>query len=429
MSFTSTFPTNIPKFSYIPPVVAPPTTVSSVDSAVGIDSVSSISRQMFDYGSGSDKSFLKPFSTDIGIGIELSRFSVKTSDKGSGAEKVSYRYITLFESGKGYELVIKRFIQIFELAKTLEVLIPSMHTSLSSALSDVGSCLSSISSMYSEVDKDKEVKSTHFNIVADCALNVASAVGRLLQALKLKGIEMPVDTYSKLVECWRLSTSYPRLQAMTALEPDHENKLIDIVACLDTLYNLLKYLMAATLSDRGSGLDSARILDLSPVSDRLTYVNTAIPYYTSKLSSPGGYVMTKPPISYQTAYVGSLLASAWNLSLYIKNISMGWTVRWTDKNGNTPCAKVSVYSDGWVLAWIEDRCWGGADWDYNDMAIGVRAEVLDGTKYVHVIFLDQDHGDTDQPCVSVGGAEFCDGNIGSYSGSARIVWEIWIQVS
>jgi hypothetical protein len=283
--------------------------------------------------------------------------------------------------------------------------------------------------MYSEVDKDKEAKSTHFNIVADCALNVASFVGRFLQALKLRGIEMAVDTYSKLVECWRLSTLYPRLRAMTILEPDHENKLIDIVICLDSLYNLLKYLLAKTLSDRGSGLDIARMLDLTPVSDRLTYVNTPIPYYTSQLSPPGGYVLTKPPVTFKIAYVGSLLTSAWGLSLYINNISMGWTVRWSDKSGANPCAKVSVYNDGWVLAWIEDRCWRGADWDYNDMAVGARAEVLDGATYLHAIFLDQDHADTDQPCIDAQGTTYCNDNIGSYSGPVRIVWEIWIQIS
>jgi hypothetical protein len=424
MSFTSTFPTNIPKFSY----TAGPTTVSSIDSATGIDSVSSISRQLFDYGNGSDKSFAKPFSTDLGTGKELSEIGVKTSDKGSGVEKVSYRYIALFESGKGYDLLVKRFIQVFELAKTIETLIPSMHSSLPSALSDVDSCLSSISSIYSEVDYNKEVKTIHFSAVADCALKVASAVGRLLQALRLRLITFPADTYSKLAECWRLSTTYPKLQSTNIIEPEHENQLIDIVACLDSLYSLLKYLLATTLSDSGAGLDTARILDLSPVSDRLTYVNTPIPYYTSQLSPPGGYVLTKPPVTFKTAYVSSLLTSAWGLSLYVKNITQDWTVRWIDKSGANPCAKVSVYSDGWVYAGIEDLCWGSTDWDYDDLNVAVRAEALDGAIYVHVVAIDTSHGDTDQPCVEVKGTTYCGDSVGYYFGSARIVWEIWVRV-
>jgi hypothetical protein len=424
VSFTSTFPTNIPKFSY----AVAPTIVSSIDSAIGVDSISSIFRQLFDYVYGFELGFVKPLSTDLGVGMDLSRLSVRAGDIGSGVERVSYRSVVLFDYGKGSELVVKRFIQLFDLAKTLEVLIPSMHTTLSSALGDVSSCISAVFSMYSEVDYGKEVKASHFTTVSDCALKVASTVGRLLQSLELRGIKFPVDTYSKLAECWRLSATYPRLRSGSIIEPEHENMLIDIVTCLDSLYSLLKHLLAAGLVDRGSGVDYLRTLDLTPVADRLIYVNTPIPHYTSQLSPPGGYVLTKPPVTFKTAYVGSLWTTAWSLSLYVKNITAGYTIKWSDKRETTPCAKVYVYSDGWVIAWIEDMCWGIPDWDYNDMAVGVRAEVLDEVTYIHTISLDQDHMDTDQPCIDVQGSTYCNGNIGSYSGPVRIVWETWIKV-
>jgi hypothetical protein len=401
----------------------------SVDSAIGVDSISYIFRQLFDYGYGSELGFVKPFSIDLGVGADLSRLSVRAGDIGSGVERVSYRSVVLFDYGRGSELVARRFMKLFDLAKAIEVLIPSMHATLSSALSDVDSCISSISSMYSEVDYGKEVKASHFTVVADCALKVASATGRLLQSLELRGIKFPVDTYSKLAECWRLSATYPRLRSGSIIEPEHENMLIDIVACLDSLYSLLRYLLVAGIADMGSGVDYPRALDLTPVADRLIYVSTPIPYYTEQLSPPGGYVLAPPPVAYKTARVGSLWTTAWSLNLYVKNITTDFTIRWSDKRGVKPCAKVYVYSDGWVIAWLEDRCLDTPDWDYDDIAVGVRAEVLDDATYIHAIALDQEHADTEQPCIDVQSSTYCGGRIGPSIGPERMVWEVWILVS
>jgi hypothetical protein len=425
VSFTGTFPTNIPKFSCI----AGPTTVSSVDTAKGADSISTLSRQLYDSSLGVDTLSLKPFSFDVASGLEYSRIGLKRADTGSGAERIPLRSIKLYDSATSSDYILTRLIRLLDLATAVEAIIPSMHVSVGSASSDLATCLSELATVRNDVVTGKEIYARHYTIVPECTLKTLSLVGRLLQALKLRGVALPPDVQEKLVECWSKASSYPALQSGDIIEPEHENMLIDMVACLDSLYSVLRLILAVSILDKAGGLDYLRVLDLTPVAGQLTYVTSPIPYYTSQLSPPGGYVLTKPPVSYTTALVGSLWSTAWSLSLYVRNISKGWVVRWNDTNGNNPCAKVSVYSDGWVLAWIEDMCWGGADWDYNDMATGARTEILDGVTYIHAVFLDQDHLDTDQPCIDVEGSTYCGSGVGNYSGSVRVVWETWIRVS
>jgi hypothetical protein len=303
-----------------------------------------------------------------------------------------------------------------------------MEMSSNDIYASLEQCVDLLNSYFAEVDVGKEVKAVHYSTVASCVADLLNLIASKLNELANAGVELGDDVYNQLSKCQNLVNSYAMPKSMSIIQPEHENMLIDMLKCVENLYYMLPAYILWVLTDSGIGADSGAYTDLTPILDRAYYQNSPIPYFTDQLTQVGGYVLTPPP-PYTTAVIGSLQTMAWGLSLYIKNISKGWTVRWTDSSGSNPCAKVSVYLDNWVLAWIEDRCWSGADWDYNDMAVGVRAEVLDGATYLHVIFLDQDHLDTDQPCVDVQGATYCDGNIGSYSGSARIVWEAWIRIS
>jgi hypothetical protein len=292
----------------------------------------------------------------------------------------------------------------------------------------IDQCIDLLNSYLSEVGVDNEIKAAHYSVVANCVTSLLNLIINKLNYLTNAGLRLSDDVNNQLSKCKNLVNSYAMPKTMSIIQPEHENMLIDMLKCVENLYYMLPSFILWMIMESGKGTDSGAYTDLTPVISRASIINSPIPYFSTQLSPAGGYVLTPPP-SYTTAVIGSLQTSAWGLNLFIKNLSQGYAVNWTDSNGPNPCAKGSLYSDGWILFWIEDRCPSGADWDYNDIALGARAEILDNRTFVHAIAVDQDHWDSVMPCATAGDTTLCGPGLNSYSGPARIMWEAWIQVS
>jgi hypothetical protein len=395
-----------------------------------------------DLGQSAESSLIGLKSADACLGAESSLIGLKGADLGLGADlillkglvaydiargsDVTLKYIMrLHDLAKGADAVLNRLLGLYDLGQGADYGLASLHSDVAAALRDFNVSQIAINKMIGDIDYGKEVRAEHYALVPLAAANLLSAVSKLLQVLKLRGASVPADIQDKLNVCWSIATSYPMLRSGDLISPVHENKLIDLLVCLSSFSSAFRNLLASSGSDSGGGVEYTRLLDLTPVADRVTSVSAPIPYYTDRLSPPGSYVIVKPQTMYTTAYVSGLPTTQLGLTLYVRDISQGSIVRWDGSSAGAPCAAVYVYSDGWVLAWFNDRCSGS----YTSVAIGVRTEVLSGAPFLHVVGFDQDHEDTDQPCINVKGFMFCGNSVGAYSGPVRLIWEAWVPLS
>jgi hypothetical protein len=401
-----------------------------------------IGLRLVDSGLGAEYSLIGLRSADACLGAEYSLIGLKGADLGLGADitplkgtvaydlargsDVTLKYIMrLLDLAKGADAVLNRLLGLYDRGQGADYGLASLHSDVAAALRDFNVSQIAINKVIGDIDYGKEVRAEHYVLVPLAAANLLSAVSRLLQVLKLRGASVPADIQDKLNACWSIATGYPMLRSGDLISPAHENKLIDLLVCLSSFGSAFRNLLASSGSDSGGGVEYTRLLDLTPVADRVTSVSAPIPYYTDRLSPPGSYVIVRPQTTYTTAYVSGLPTTQLGLTLYVRDISQGSIVWWNGSSAGAPCAAVYVYSDGWVLAWFNDRCSGS----YTSVAIGVRTEVLSGAPFLHVVAFDQDHADTDQPCINVKGFMFCGNSVGAYSGPVRLIWEAWVPLS
>ena len=393
-------------------------------------------------GLGAEYSLARLKDLDSGLGAEYGLVRLKDIELGLGADITLLKGIAAYDLARGSDVTLKYIMRLLDLAKGADAVLnrllglydrglgadyglASLHLDVAAALRGFNVCQVAVSRMVGDIDYGKEVRAEHYATVPQCAANLLSAVSRLLQVLKLRGASVPADIQGRLNECWSIATGYPTMRSGDLISPAHENKLIDLLVCLSSFSSAFRDLLASSGSDGGGGVEYTRLLDLTPVADRVTGVSAPIPYYTDRLSPPGSYVMVRPQTTYTTAYVSGLPTAQLGLTLYVRNISQGSIVWWNGSGAGAPCAVVYVYGDGWVLTWFNDRCSGS----YTSVAIGVRTEVLSGAPYLHVVGFDQDHADTDQPCINVKGFMFCGNSVDAYSGPVRLIWEAWVPLS
>jgi hypothetical protein len=222
-----------------------------------------------------------------------------------------------------------------------------------------------------------------------------------------------------------MASSYKRHKAGDIIWHSDENALIDMLRELEVLHHKLQMYRLLKASDIGVGVEVGRYKDLTPVLDRIVVRAMPIEYYTDRLSPPGGYVLTPPPVSFKEAYSTNFK----DLTPLIYNVDTGYRILWNDVWQGKPSAYVYIYSDCWIVVWFEDLTFtANPDWDWDDVAVGVRIEVLDGNKYVHFIALEKDHLCVDKCCILIAGKEYCTGNLGGYQGPVRIAYETWIPL-
>jgi hypothetical protein len=438
MSFVGAFPANAPKYVY----QALHRLIAAIDAGVGADITILKGIVAYDLSVGLDASLVRSLTRDSAAGAEYSLIGLRGADLGQGADITILKGIVAYDLARGYDKTLKYIMRLLDLAKGADLVLnrllglydqgqgadyglASLHSDVAAALRDFNVSQIAINKIIGDIDYGKEVRAEHYVLVPLAAANLLSAISRLLQVLKLRGASVPADIQGKLNECWSIATGYPMLRSGDLISPVHENKLIDLLVCLSSFGSAFRNLLASSGSDSGGGVEYTRLLDLTPVADRVTSVSAPIPYYTDRLSPPGSYVIVRPQTTYTTAYVSGLPTTQLGLTLYVRDISQGSIVWWTGGSAGAPCAAVYVYSDGWVLTWFNDRCSGG----YTSVAIGVRTEVLDGAPYLHVVGFDKDHVDTDQPCINVKGFVFCGNSVGAYSGPVRLIWEAWVPLS
>lgn len=123
MSFTSTFPTNIVKFSY---VAVAPVQVGSVDSAVGRETVSARIFVLSDTVAGIEVARIEKVVSDQGAGVEqVVSLSVKTfaKDYGYGGEvaQKTYAEILVIDQSKGIDRVTSKYMERVDTAVGAEV--------------------------------------------------------------------------------------------------------------------------------------------------------------------------------------------------------------------------------------------------------------------------------------------------------------------
>jgi len=421
MSFTSALPTNLPKFSY---VVVAPTTIGVTDSARGSDFTSLKSMTALDVSTGLEASKIKVPVTDLGSGLEFLRLTLRALESALGKELVTLSRKETREIARGSDAISEKVMAIREISRGLDLSVPSVFTAKhpKDALSE---CLSCLSALYPEIDYDKEIKAIHYNQPVRCILLALSLINYELQRLMRVGVRLEDEVYREVNELWNRVNSWKTLFSGDTVEPEHENEIIDLLVGLEKMYyKLLKYRLLKG-KELGSGKELARYKDLTPVADRLVIKPTPIEYYTDKLSPAGGYVLTPPPVAFKEAYATHFTG----ITMLIYNVSKGTRILWSDVWQGRPSAYVYVYSDCWVVTWFEDLTfYATPDWDWDDVAIGCRIEVLDGKRYVHFVVFEKDHSDTDRCCIIVGGVEYCTGNLGPYQGAVRIAYESWISL-
>ena len=401
-----------------------PIVISSTDSARGYDTVTFKSMTSLDASTGLEASRAKIPVTDLGLGAEFLRLVVATIERGLGRELVSFTRKETGESAKGGDVVSWRRIEAIDASRGAELSLPTLFTAVHPR--DVlSSCIAILDNLYQEVDYGKEVKTTHFNQPVDCVLLALNLVNHELQKLVKIGVRLEDEIYREVIGLWDRATRWRRLRSGDIIEPEHENEIIDMLTELEEIYRKLLRYRFLKVSELGVGIELARYKDLTAVADRLRYKPTPIEYYTDSLSPAGGYVLTPPPITFKEAYTTHFTG----ITMLIYNVSKGTRILWTDVWQGKPSCYVYVYSDCWVVTWFEDRTfYPTPDWDYDDVAVGARIEVLDGKRYVHFVAFEKDHSDIDRCCIVVGGVEYCTGDLGAYSGAVRIAYEAWISL-
>jgi hypothetical protein len=244
LSFTSTLPANLTKYSYIP--AAAPTLVTSLDSAIGVDAVSSMGKMAFEFGSGLDAAIVKPTSMDQGIGFEQYMLKVKTLDQGLGSEYTPYMGKMTFDRGLGVEYMSRMFKQTFDTGFPAEYPIPKVYVPkpVAETLMDY---LSLIDSIIGEVGYGREIKTIHYDIIADATLSILNLISNQLGRLANMGVILGSEVYDQLRRVWSMASSYKRHKAGDIIWYTDENALIDMLKGLEDLYNMLsKYVLLKT---------------------------------------------------------------------------------------------------------------------------------------------------------------------------------------
>ena len=501
MSYTSTLPTNLPKYSVVAVV---PVTKSVEDSALGYEvssmglSVSdsatsydfitnfirevldsgvgselvSITRQLLDYGVGtdvayilwkvldsglfSDYSILKLLTEELGRSAEVSKLMITTSELGAGLDtskvmlsgrdlSTGLELLKLYlmtgdlsrasditrllrrlvsDYGSGVELVPKVFLRGRDSGVGKSYVLPMLGDVLPDPTAFISKCVDALDRYYPEVDYGREVKAVHYSVVNDCMFYLLTLISLKLCDMVKGGIRLSDDAYNQLSKCWGLTASYRRPKSMELIQPEHENQLIDMLKCVEDLYSYLPAYFMWVTRDSGVGRELGRYIDITEVADRVVYKPQPIEYFTNQLSPVGGYVLTPPP-----PFKEGIVVVVYGIRAFIYNTSKGTQIWWDDTWQDKPCTQVSVYSDGWTVAWFEDLCfYSQPDWDWDDSAVAFRVERLDKTDYLHFVVLEKDHGDGNTDCIVSPAGVTCSPNLGSYSGPVRVAYETWIQL-
>jgi hypothetical protein len=234
MSFTSSLPANLPKFSYIAVVRK-----QVQDSASGTDITSSLSRTAIDLALGSELAGLKRFGFDLASGQELSRLVLPALDRGISLDLTSLLSRNLFDRATGLDVVSQLLktimIKVFEVAKGTEVAllsVPEPETLLEK-------CLSRIDMYIPEVDYDREIKAEHYNVVARCCEWMLMVISDLLGKMMERGSMISDEVFDQLERCRSLIAEWRERKAFDIVEPEDENKLINMLCCIEILYNML----------------------------------------------------------------------------------------------------------------------------------------------------------------------------------------------
>lgn len=425
MSFTSALPANVPKYSY---TVGIPAVITAGDSASGGDAVLDRAIQIYDLGTGAEEPLARLPTQDSGTGGELYALTARAGDSGAGGEVVAYASRAFYDKGTGGDYVGAKTMVQLDAGTGAELTAVHLTAVLPDPLRALSSCVEAIDRVYGEVGSGNYIRPEHFNVVHTCILYGLSTLSYYLERLAARGVILGADTFEKLSRCWSTASEWRKLYAGDILMPEHRNTLIDALKCFEELYYMLPRYRLMTVQDSFGAEDYCTIVDTSPVADRTTYVSTPIEYFTNQLSPPGGYVQTPPP-PYTVARVDSLRVVYYGIDIVVYNVTLGHRIRWVDSYGGKPCASAKLFWDGWMVSWFEDMCFTGrADWDYDDIAVGIRMETLDGGRYLHMVVLDIEHGHTLRGCVTVLGVEYCSPNLGGYSGPMRVAYEAWIRV-
>jgi len=425
MSFTSALPANTPKYSV---VVVVPTILISTDTASGVDSTSLTYRELYDYGVGVDLHRVKHVLGDLSTGLDMSRLSVRAVDSGITGELIQYTSRMIFDRGVCTDSILRFLRQLTDRGIHKEYTIPMVGEVLPDPESVVKRCIDVIDTYYKEVSYGYEVRTTHYTIVDDCVLYILSLISFNLCRLAMIGKLLSDDIYTQLSRCWRLATSYRRPKVLDIILPEHENELADMLKCTEELLSKLPPSLVWGVTDLGITKELSRYIDVTGVSDRLIYKSRPIEYFTEQLSPPGGYVLTPPP-----PYKEALVVTIYGIRAFIFNTSTGAQIWWEDVWQGRPCTQISIYADGWTVAWFEDLCfYRSPDWDYNDSAVAFRVERLDGVDHIHFVVLEQHHSDGNTDCITHplgdGRTMTCSPNLGPYSGPVRVAYETWIRL-
>jgi len=421
MSFTSTFPSNMPKYSSI---VGIPTVILSIDAASGADYNSLTWRELPDYGVGVDLSNVRHVLGDLSVGVEASSLRVRAVDLGAVGELVQYISRVVFDKAVFTDVISAVTRTLFDSSISKELAAPMVSEIFPDPESAVEKCINDISRLYSEVYYRADVRSTHCTVVHDCILSMLSLVSFKLQEMTRVGVVLSSDIYDQFKKCWHMASSYRRPRPLDVVIAEDDNELVNMLKCTEELLSKLPPFLTRSTIDLGVARDFGRYIDVTSVSDRLIYRPRLIEYFTDRLSPPGGYVL-KPPPTFREA----LVVSAYGVRALIYNISKGNKILWEDIWQNKPCTYVYIYADGWVIVWFEDLCfYARPDWDYNDVAVAFRFERLNGVVYLHFLALDHSHADTDIVCIEYLGVEKCSPDIGYYFGPVRVVYEEWFAV-
>jgi hypothetical protein len=257
MSFTSTLPVNLTKFSYIS--VAVPTLVTSLDSAIGVDAVSSMGKMAFDVGSGLDAAIVKPTSMDQGIGIEQYMLKVKTLDQGLGGEYTAYMGKMAFDSASGLDFTSLFRRQTYEYGVSIEASMPKYYTP-KPAVETLSDILSYIDSIIGEVGYGREIKTIHYDIIADATLSILNLVSNQLGRLANMGVILGGEVYDQLRRVWSMASSYKRHKAGDIIWHSDENALIDMLKGLEDLYNMLSRYMLLKTGDTAVSSETSRAI-------------------------------------------------------------------------------------------------------------------------------------------------------------------------
>lgn len=262
MSFTSAKPTNIPKYSYI--AIAAPTIKTSMDSAEGYEFPSAMSKQTLDSGLGVDAAAIKHYSLDSSMGFDASRILLSRVETAAGSDYPSFTSRVAFDRGSGVDFTSLKTLKLSDMAVAREFSKMLLYVP-KPAREALLEYLSLIDQVYSELGWKKEIRTFHYDIVADCVIGLLNFISIEMDKLRDVGVILGGDVYEQFEKCWLRAISYKRHRAGEIILPEDENQLIDLIRDVETLYSKLASYGFIKAEDEGMGREASSVMKVTEV--------------------------------------------------------------------------------------------------------------------------------------------------------------------